>query len=368
MMNRKSIVRKQNKIVKRILESPPEPLSRKRVPSYRKFLSYTREEVQKTLGATGVLLYDFLSEIDLKKPHPDLHDLKNGKLASSHVKKLGDAVQYILYGQENKLSVPLVNAVKHRVESATGNSFIDREINAPSSNLQRVRFISDRALRDKIRSKKKSMDIPLHSLLSKGADHWSEYTDHFNIFEFGQNVYSKEIKNAEGVIEHLTAMNLPAMKAEVEQSIAAMKVRLATTQYRGFNRITSLEVAAILGKLHEYQYSGDGYGTRLKIFADSSLFNLESVDSPIYEYTPMTYTFKEMEDTASQQAKDLVDFLENFPPLGGKAVFDHYRVVMPSLFNGNNPKIDRYLLKSQQMVGVLLGERDGEQYFISYWI
>ena len=89
--------------------------------------------------------------------------------------------------------------------------------------------------------------------------------------------------------------------------------------------------------------------------------------------------------------KELVEFLESFPEASGHPLFDHYRVLVPGLDypNINQAKpayrkasgeavefmnaeaaqydFDRYLVENGHVPAILLGERDGDHYFISYW-
>ena len=57
--------------------------------------------------------------------------------------------------------------------------------------------------------------------------------------------------------------------------------------------------------------------------------------------------------------------LEAFPELGGKPVFDHFLVVVPGL--DGDMAHEKELISEGRIIPVLLGERDGKCYFISYW-
>lgn len=66
----------------------------------------------------------------------------------------------------------------------------------------------------------------------------------------------------------------------------------------------------------------------------------------------------------------IVDYLEKFPPLNLHAAFDHYWVLLPTVGCGDEEErqFDMRWLKSQKMVGALVGEKDGKTYFVNYWV
>ena len=105
---------------------------------------------------------------------------------------------------------------------------------------------------------------------------------------------------------------------------------------------------------------------------------------------PMIYTLHDFYDYLSTSIREVIYHLECFPETNGMALFDHYKVVFPSMFYFNTEEttykfrmsngeifsskdiikaqatLDSELLKEKEIAGALLGERDGEYYFICY--
>ena len=107
-----------------------------------------------------------------------------------------------------------------------------------------------------------------------------------------------------------------------------------------------------------------------------------------FVYHPTAYSLCELWGNTSSKVKKVVDHLENFPEIGGRSLFDHYRVIAPS-FEYRSPyriadidgkslsfmsygevrkALDIIFLKNHLSASILLGEKDGEFYFICYWI
>jgi hypothetical protein len=379
-MNRRSIARKQSLILKQIYECSEESDFTYGLSSLKEFASYSEDDVVGVLGSVGLLLRRFLSEVDLESPHPDLPQMMNSALASDFGKQCADAMKLATWGAANNVSEPFLQAIRQIVLGSKHVSFIQRQVDAPSRNLLRVRFVSGRSRRDAIRSVKMMQVVSLSELYRQGHDLWGQHPSEFDEYAWGHRSCEEAIQEGYKVVEHLRSMNLPAMTKEVESSIAAMEIDAGEKQYYGFNRITVVSAAIILAKLHGYEFAEDflGYGKgdhRYNIRVPTSHFEgydfgFEDSNS-VLEYWPKSYPFGALKGIANRRLSELVDFLEEFPPLSGKPLFDHYRVVLPGFNHRHCPEritLGMDLFEAKQTVGVLLGERDGEHYFIGYWM
>lgn len=378
-MNRRSIARKQTQILKKICECPSSTKNTYSFSVLKDLLSFSLEDTYNALGDMGLSLRRFLNEVDIDDSHhPDLPHMLSGCLMGSFGKECVDLVKLVLFGRANSISeIILQNACRVVLRSDAAKS-VGIEVDAPSVNMLRVRFVADRVKRDEIRTGKTSQVISLSMLYKTGPDMWDRYPDSFDDYSYGCNVYEKDMQEAKEVSEHLSSLNLSSMLQEVKESVANMEYQIMKEQYIGFNLLPMPVASIILGKLHGYQFSTDpfgyGSGTRYNVYVREGHFEGfdlgtgNSNKQAMLEYWPIAYTLEEVKSTATKRMKELIDLLEEFPAIGGKPLFDHYRVLLPGLKHDDKDLLNMELLKAKHTVGVLLGERDGEHYFISYFL
>ena len=376
-MNRRSIARKQTQILKKIRECPSKANNIYPLSVLKDILSYSKDDVYNAMGDIGLALRRFLVEVDIESHHPDLPHMLSGGLIGHFGKECADLVKLVLYGRTNGITEVLLQSACRTVLRSDCAKSVEAEVDAPSMNLLRVRFVSDRDKRDEIRSMKRSQVVSLNMLYQKGQEFWDMYPSTFDQYGWGCNVHEKDIQEAKAISEHLSLLNLSSMKQEVDDSISRMKHQVNQDQYCGFNLLQMPVASIVLAKLHDYTFSTDpfGYGsdTKYNIYVQEDHFegfDLESGNSnrqAMLEYWPTACTLKEVEDIASKRMRELIDLLEEFPAIGGKPLFDHYRVLLPGLKHDSDD-LNIELFKAKHTVGVLLGERDGHHYFISYWM
>ena len=111
-----------------------------------------------------------------------------------------------------------------------------------------------------------------------------------------------------------------------------------------------------------------------------------------YFYEPKVYPFHELKDVASDEVNSVIKFLEHFPEANNKPIFDHFGVIVPSVnfptCSSNNmfsirdengiiqsyslryeaiKSLDLILIKGKYFSPILVGEREGKCYFLSYF-
>lgn len=378
-MNRRSIARKQTQILKKIRECPISTKKTRPLSVPKDILSFSLDEIYNALGDMGLSLRRFLKEVDIDSYHPDLPHMMSGYLIGEFCKECVDLVKLVLFGRANGISEVLLQSACRTVLRSDVAKLVDVEVDAPSVNMLRVRFVSDRTKRDEIRKCKRPMVVSLNMLYKTGQDMWDSTPDSFDSYSHGCNSYENDMQKAKDISEHLNSLNLSSMLQEVKESVSNMEHQIAKEQYLGFNLLPMSVASIILGKLHGYHFStdplgyGSGYGERYNVYVREDHF--EGFDLGIgnsnnqakLEYWPIAYTLEDVKNIANKRMKELIDLLEEFPAIGGKSLFDHYRVLLPGLKH-DNKNLDTELFEAKHIVGVLLGERDGENYFISYFL
>jgi hypothetical protein len=372
--------------------------------------SYTEEEAKYAMGDFGVRLRSFSRQIDLG--HPDLRHIYEGSLTEEVEGTFGrdaaDLLKLAAYGKAWGLSQNVLENLKRVISKHDKYAVLNRAISDPSDNQLHVRFVEDKGRRTEIRQTKKMQPVGLGSLYKKGSPIWEAAPDDFQQFHRHAIKYQKDIDEASQRKAHFESHGLTSMAAEIEKSIGEMKAKSWSGMYYGFNKISLVIAAITLGKMCGYKFKEDRqYGhfdaPHVMAYAQPTMFKEykffgDKFDSQAavwfdkIEYMPRIYTYEELKFRGSVKMSELIDLLEEYPELGGKPLFDHYRVLVPGLnypnhfqtppFRFKKPDgtmaeydtiqqsqidLDMTLLESKAVVGVLLGERDGDHYFVSYW-
>lgn len=93
------------------------------------------------------------------------------------------------------------------------------------------------------------------------------------------------------------------------------------------------------------------------------------------EYSPRSYPLHDFWPLASKKVKNIIELLESHPATGGRAIFDSYRVITPSFllkFPGSHAQLSKkltdFVLTISEIINpIIIGEKNGKCYFVSYW-
>lgn len=121
---------------------------------------------------------------------------------------------------------------------------------------------------------------------------------------------------------------------------------------------------------------------------DHSLLS-ESVE--MLDYEPVIYPLSDFESQMTANMRSVVDTLDSFHDAGGKAIFDFYGLVVPSVkipyhegffgfkgscgtqrlhqdYLGCKSDFDKIMVESFAFRPILVAEKDHKCYFITYWL
>lgn len=349
------------------------------------------------LPATSMLwqIKDFSDQVDLS--HPDLATLYGGAFAGHAPGSFSAlACHFVKLRNSPNFCAEFSTACHKLLQSHYQYQPIALTFE-PRNGQANVRFLP-KENREKLRSSKKQQQLSMYDVSLKGLLYWERQAKDFGSYYRGADRYLNDIQQAETRRRHFLENGLVNMAYEIEKSIADIKNRSSKESYYGFHRISLQEAAIIAAKRNDYLVNEFVNGHPMVIFSKDAfngydfLGEKECLFSQI-EYVPVAYTFSELKDIAPPEILKVIDHLEEFPEIGKKALFDHYRVVVPGvdyprshmfppycikLPNGMNVTYWEYelakrSLESQLLMGhyvsaVLLGERDGHHYFICEWI
>jgi hypothetical protein len=405
----------QNEFSKRLIQR--EPLQKHSVPTLlHRVVECDENLLEFTLGKIGQKLRVFAENVDFQ--HPEIAFVFDGVIANDQ-DFAQECMELLILGQfarENNLSkiIPSLGKILTK-ESLTKN--IIKKIDVPVKNRMHVRLLKDFKEREEIRLTKRMQIIDLHSLYKKGDNIWKVQPDNFTKFLRFDTAYQDDLKIAEKKAQRYEELGCISLAAEIRKNIESFHENMEQSYY-GFNRITMTSAAIILAKSLGYTYcsSQDSLISSCgKITIDRKFFGKYNFDpeqtiefspaisaaagSPIftqkiqnpYNYEPRVYPLHELSDILSEDIRNTVNFLEEFPDADNKPIFDHFGIIVPGVefpFKKQNMytisdergmlqtythredalrKLDSILVKGKYFPAILIGERDGKCYFISYF-
>jgi len=106
-------------------------------------------------------------------------------------------------------------------------------------------------------------------------------------------------------------------------------------------------------------------------------------------YEPRVYPLNELQEQAPESVKEIIKLVDEFPEADNKPIFDHFGVIVPGVnypnedhkrFTDKDGEIKQYdsiddgkkaldiiLINAKHITPIIVGEKDGKCYFISYW-
>lgn len=362
------------------------------------------------LGELGQRLKAFAQNVDLDHPC-----LPSGLFDSDHLKdysnRFSEFLKLAKYAKESGMQecIPLLS------KAATAKlPRIFRLIDDPRKNHQFVRGLKAKEDRNDARSCKRMRNIDLTHLYKNATETWSTIPTDFEMYSRFSKSYTEEIYKANLKVGQYLNLGCVEMGKKIEESIEDFRSRLEDNHY-GFHLISISMASGILAKLHGFKYAeitnkitiprnffaGYIFDPRKKNQPQSTFCNhgyyktidVAAEERVAYRFGPRAYPLQEMSEIP-ERVSNLVDFLESFPEANGKAIFDHYIVIMPSvdypgksnddgtysMLDGDkqlkefekvenlHKELDSILINKKIILPALLASRNGKCYFICYWM
>lgn len=366
------------------------------IPLLTKILGCDSESIQLALGGFGERLKAFTHAVDLKHPHvKQLFEDMFAEDGSDFCQNVTELLDLAEFAREKKLTRVLSNMGGRVVGREKLCRAVIKTIDSPFNNRCRIRLLRTKDERDRVRAEKKIQTIDLTTVLKRGEEVWLSQPDNFSSFVRWETAYEDEIALATKKSQRYAKLGCTSMAKQVLSSIEQFKSQIHEAYY-GFNRITmnsaAIVIAKFLGyKLKTYWTVVDGDKRLYSVIVPHSLFEGYKFEvEPLREcnYEPRVYPLHKLIHIASDSVKRIIDHLEAFPAVGGRAIFDNYAVVVPGIaypldkhsindIHGNKLEytnkedarqaLDMNLIEGRYVTPVLLGERDGKCFFISYF-
>lgn len=335
------------------------------------------------LGELGKKIKKFIEYVDLN--HPDLENFYNKNFINKENdfgKIILDYLKLCCLIVSNTNSNYILNNFKNFFYKDSNYQNLEKIIDSPLNNQLNVRLLKNKQDRELIRSTKKRQNVSIdkHS--------WNDLPEDFSDYARYQDFYHKNIEEALKVRKNFLDHGLKFMADEIDKNIEEIQKEIDKNNNFGFNKISIVFAAKLAAKMSGFLLN-DSQEISIKL-PDK----LQNLSTDIFTIDSKIYTIQELKNIPNNIIK-VLDYLECFPDTNYKPVFDYFRVVIPcvklpqdsiSSYSGYNYKdidgndsqlfdINEYqklinldLIHSKKILGILLGERDGEHFFINYFI
>ena len=313
---------------------------------------FPADVVEMVMGKRGKGFLDFKDNVDLE--HPDLTELLPNNEISTLIR---DSLELGQFAMSKKLSSA------PSVPKFLGKKVRDylRGIDNPQHF---VRLLKDKNCRAEERQKKRMRQIDMHKNYMGGPAHG------FGMFVRHSDSYKEEYDNACRIMARYEKLGCSFLQEAIKKTIDGFD-KAFDDSHLGFHRISMTNAAVILANIHGCNfYKGEiifpkalvSEGSRQKKYRGS------------YYYSPRAYPYHELKNLSSPRIEKIIKHLEQLPEKKGKPVFDHYIIVVPGMTvqgeyrKRHNPvATDAEMIMEDLIHPILVGERDGKCYFISYW-
>ena len=297
-------------------------------------LEYNSDVVSIALGKFGTTLHDFSKNLDFD--HFGVNDIP---IQEDFSEKLCQMLKLVSYAIDHDLNEAILGI----------NKFYIKHIPNELQNLDKkfVRLIKNNYLKNEIRKNKKSCNVSLITFYEKARLVWDSLPDDFDIFSRYSEEYKKKIGSAEIMAQRYKEIGCEDLCENIQKSIKNTQ-ELMGDVYKGFHRISIKNAAIILAKVN-----------RFNLTKKDKQNYLISLNNSIY--SPKIYPLYEFESIRTERINNLLNELEN------PSFFDYYMVMVPSV-DSMAKENDMDSIKENNIIPIVIGEKDGKCYFISYWI
>jgi hypothetical protein len=364
------------------------------------------------LGDYGKVLSGFCETLDLE--HPDIASFFDGFFCDGNLfaQRCMELIELAKIAKDAnfKTIFPLIG--KMLLEESIEKNILKR-LDVTNQYKFHVRLIKDRVRREEIRCTKKIQAIDLQALQKKGEEIWNSQPSDFKKFLRFDAAYTAELRQAERKMRRYEELGCSSLATEIKKSIDSFRDNMDQSYY-GFNRITMTNISIILAKSLGFHYNPKhfdsvSYMTHFEpmISVPKSFFNDYNFDpittpeyipvststiyvqsrSDSYAYEPRVYPLHELQSVMPKSASEIIDTLENFPDAEGRPIFDHFGIIVPGIsysfhhfvntegclesYNSSEEccrAMDRLFIKNKFFYPVIVGEKDGKCFFVSYWM
>lgn len=298
---------------------------------------YKKDVIEIALGNFGTSLLNFSKNLNNK--HFGISDIPIDEDLSN---KLIDILRLVNYALNNNLSTAVCGI----------NKFYKKNIPSDLENIDKkfIRLIKNNKKREQARSTKKICDISLLKFYEKAKIIWEKLPDDFQVYTRNNTGYIALLRDAEVKANRYKELGCYELYDNIKKSIEETKKNMED-MYEGYHRISLRNASVILSKINRFELRKEDYNI---------IKNTYLICSGKHIYNPRIYPIRYLKEILTPKMSCLLKDMEKVP------LFDYYMVLVPSTKNTSYEK-DIFDIKNKNSIPIIMGEKDGKCYFISYW-
>lgn len=404
-MDYQGLEKQQSQILKEIYKR-----SRKRIRKtsgiLKELQTANTKDIFDALGDHGEHLHRLIQRIDVD--HPDIISINKGHFSSSQKYKFSreacDRLKLARLAKEHNLSPSILDSAKNRLYDGMFSKEI-YEISDPVYSGRHIRFLNNSEDIRYARSFESVHSIVFHEPNVVGQL-WSQTSENLLKYSRNQVVYETELSETKNRIDFYLKFGLNDFARHIQNSFDQIQTCMKKENYYGFNKISLETASIILSKMSGYSLANadnqDGFPDNVQVFVTPNTFGgykfwveNDHLYDPnrlfnVFGLVPRAHPYHELENIAPKRINELIQYLDCFPDIGNRPLFDNYLVLIPGIYypepnttgryrlpNGElsevmrsdlaRIKLDREFLAQGILTSALVGIRDREMYFISYF-
>lgn len=312
---------------------------------------YTPETVGMVLGAKGLHFLQMSGLLDLT--HPDL------------IAMLPEGKQVGLVAEALKMASVAADGGCHTVVDhiSKGIAKEARILFGGFENMRHfVRLLLDPNKRKEARHSKLVQSVRLRMTKPTGISSLSLYVRYNRQFD-------RELKEATEKAEKYRRMGCVGCQLAIMKTLESCRSVLDES-HCGFHRLTITDASMVLARVHKCETKGDGTIVHPK---DVLPEGFKPKSNPPYYFCARAYPVHRF-GPLPERLEKMIAYTEALPEKGNRPIFDHFLVLVPGvnmldldMTDKQVAEMDYKLTQAGKISPIILGERAGKCYFISYW-
>jgi len=359
----------QNRLLPKIFEIAETSETTESYPNiFKKILEAGRHTCDLALADFGSRLYEVAQDVDFD--HPEIKSgafFSNFMLDATASNKLIQFLELVSLAEEKELDQILPNFSKCIAKAVFKD--LKWSFNFLKNQQQYIRLFQEESDRTRLRASKIARQIDLPLSLKKASVIWDSVED-LEAYSRFDNYHQCQVDKIKQRAEVYKQLRLESMCSEILDSLKEFES--FEDRYYGFQRISIANAAIILSKMHNCVFNGIT-STITMPGSNFTGINFEPTRAADYFYQPMTYPAHTI--THSENIGRIIVHLEAMPEANFKPIFDQFIAVVPGIAitwpnktkNSTKFNLDTMLIEEKCIHPILLGEKDGKVYFISFW-
>ena len=291
-------------------------------------LLYEDQVVEFALGNIGKSLKKFASISDHE--NSEIYNYISDDLSE----KLSQILKFVNYGCKNGFDKSIICLSKYY------NKFLSDDLKSLD---KKIRFIKDLNLRNELRKSKKVSNISLLSFYEKAHAIWHSLPDDFEFYSKDNLDYKNYLDESKVKANRFKDLGCKNISKSIFEEVEQTSNNMSDTLF-GYHKISIKNASIILSKINGYKLQKNN-------------FNYEIINNKNLYFPKICPIYM------------LDNYLKIIENLDKQSLFDHYFIIIPSYKKDDitlSLEEDLQLIKNHSIIPILLGDKDGICYFISY--